>query len=92
VEKELLLGYERNKGRDWLRNMGASNPLRPQANATLEKAIVYDTDPIRNWPETLFSEGLAPVTKIALFLLSHRDCQRYRRNESFLGWSGVLTP
>jgi hypothetical protein len=57
VEKELLLDYERNKGRDWLRNMGASNSLRPQANATFEKAIVYDTDPIRNWPETLFSEG-----------------------------------
>lgn len=92
MEKELLLGYERNKGRDWLRNMGANNTLRPQAKATLENAIVYDTDPIRNFPETLFSKAPAPVTKIALFLLPYGDCQPYRRNELFLGWNGVLTP
>jgi len=90
--KELLLGYERNKGRDWLGNMGANNTLRPQTNATLEEAIVYDTDPIRNWPETLFPEDPGLVMKIALFLLPYGDCQRYRRSESFLGWSGILTP
>jgi hypothetical protein len=41
-------GYKKRKGRDWLRNMGASNSLRPQAKATFDNAIVNDTESIRN--------------------------------------------
>lgn len=41
---------EKRKGRDWLRNMGANNTLRPRAKATLDAASVAGTDHLRNPP------------------------------------------
>ncbi|MDN5753133.1 MAG: hypothetical protein L0H15_07615 [Nitrosospira sp.] len=67
VEEGALLGYEKRKGRDWLANMGANNTLRPQAKATLDNAIVYDTPsatplfPANPRPKRRHSEKIFPM-------------------------------
>jgi hypothetical protein len=72
-----VLGYEKRKGRDWLENSGGYNFRQPQANATLEKAIVYDTHPIRNPPEILFS-GKEPAKQDTIEVDgTDNDTERY---------------
>ncbi|SCY13517.1 hypothetical protein [Nitrosospira sp. Nsp13] len=44
VDAGLLLGYENRKGRDWPEDSGGYNSHQPQANATPDGVIVYDTD------------------------------------------------
>lgn len=63
VDAGLLLGYEKRKGRDWLADSGGYNSRQPQAKATLDKAIVYSTDDLRNPAFSRKSQTDAPAFK-----------------------------
>ncbi|MDD3018513.1 MAG: hypothetical protein PHE74_09105 [Comamonas sp.] len=61
MEDGLLLGLDKEKGRDWLENLAATNPQQPQADFAALDSILYDAVTVRNASKVVDAETGEPL-------------------------------